>query len=150
MDLADLAEAFPTTTIILNHVGGPLGIGPYTNKREEVFTDWKRGIARLSTCPNVFVKLGGLGMRICGFRWQERETPPGSIELAEAMKPYYLYCIEHFGVNRCMFESNFPVDKFSYSYNVLWNALKRITKDFKAEDKVALFYNNAVKIYRLE
>ena len=148
-DLTDLAKAFPGTTIILDHVGGPLAIGPYAGQREEVFQDWKKAIATLSTCPNVVVKLGGLGMPICGFGWHERATPPTSTELAEAMAPYYMWCIEQFGASRCMFESNFPVDKVSYSYTVMWNAFKRIARDFSPEDRTALFHDTAVRAYRL-
>ena len=148
-ELADLARAFPNVPIIVDHIGGLLGIGPYAGKREEVFQEWKRGIAALATCPNVVVKLGGLGMPLCGFGWNERATPPNSIELAEAMAPYYHSCIEQFGANRCMFESNFPVDKVSYSYTVMWNAFKRISKDFSPENRAALFYDTAVRVYRL-
>jgi L-fuconolactonase len=150
MELADLARAFPGIPIILDHVGGVIGIGPYAGKREEIFQEWKRCIAELATCPNVVVKLGGLGMPVCGFGWHERATPPNSAELAEATAPYYLWCIEQFGVERCMFESNFPVDKRSYSYTVLWNAFKRITRDFSAEERAALFHNTAARVYRLE
>jgi L-fuconolactonase len=135
--------------IILNHVGGPLGIGPYAGKREEVFQVWKRGIAALADYPNVLVKLGGLGMPLNGFGWNERPTPPGSIEIAKTLEPYYNYCIEKFGVNRCMFECNFPVDRVSYSYTVIWNAFKRITKSFSASEKAALFHDTAVKAHRL-
>jgi predicted TIM-barrel fold metal-dependent hydrolase len=149
MELADLARAFPDTIIILNHIGGPLGIGPYSGKRAEVFQEWKRGITTLATCPNVVVKLGGLGMPICGFGWHERATPPGSAELAQAMAPYYEFCIEQFGVNRCMFESNFPVDKQAYSYTVMWNAFKRIARDFSPEERAALFHDTAARVYRL-
>jgi L-fuconolactonase len=149
MELADLAGTFPNTTIILNHIGGPLGIGPYAGKRDDVFKDWKRGIASLAAHPNVVVKLGGLGMTMCGFGWNERATPPNSTELAEAMGPYYLTCIELFGANRCMFESNFPVDKLSYSYTVLWNAFKRIAQGFSAKNRAALFCDTAVQVYRL-
>ncbi len=149
MELVDLARAFPDTSIILDHVGGPLGIGPYAGKREEVFQEWKRGIATLATCPNVVAKLGGLGIQICGFGWHERATPPNSAELAEAMAPYYHWCIGQFGVDRCMFESNFPVDKTSYSYTVLWNAFKRIAEGFSSEDRGAMFHDTAVKVYRL-
>jgi predicted TIM-barrel fold metal-dependent hydrolase len=124
-------------------------LGPYAGKREEVFQQWKTGITELSTCPNVVVKLGGLGMPICGFGWNERTTPASSTELAEAMAPYYHRCIEQFGVNRCMFESNFPVDKVSYSYTVMWNAFKRIAEDFSPEDRAALFHDTAVRVYRL-
>jgi predicted TIM-barrel fold metal-dependent hydrolase len=149
LDLADLAKAFPRTMIILNHIGGPLGIGPYAGRREEVFQVWKRGIAALAACPNVVVKLGGLGMPLNGFGWFERPTPPGSVEIAQTLGPYYNYCIEKFGVNRCMFESNFPVDRTSYSYTVIWNAFKRIAKDFSPSEKAALFHDTATKVYRI-
>ncbi len=149
MELVELARAFPDTSIILNHIGGLLGIGPYTRKHDEMPQEWKHGIATLSTCPNVVVKLGGLGMSRCGFGWYERAIPPTSAELAEAMTPYYLWCIEQFGVDRCMFESNFPVDKISYSYTVIWNAFKRICRDFSPEDRAALFHDTAVRVYRL-
>jgi L-fuconolactonase len=148
-EFVDLARAFPDILVILNHIGGPLGIGPYAGKREEVFREWKNDMATLADCPNAFVKLGGLGMPICGFGWSERATPPGSAEIAEVVAPYYLWCIEQFGVDRCMFESNFPVDRESYSYNILWNAFKRIGKSFSPEERAALFYNTAVKVYRL-
>ncbi|MFC2005340.1 amidohydrolase family protein [Chloroflexota bacterium] len=150
MELVDLARTFPDIPIIVNHIGDPLGIGPYTGKREEVFQEWKHGIAALSTYHNVVMKLGGLGVPNRGFGWYERTTPPSSAELAEAMAPYYRWCIEQFGVDRCMFESNFPVDKVSYSYTVLWNAFKRISKDFSPEERAALFHDTAVKVYRLE
>ncbi|MFC2038866.1 amidohydrolase family protein [Chloroflexota bacterium] len=148
-ELADLAAAFPDTPIIVNHIGGLLAVGPYAGKREEVFKEWKNGIAALAVCPNVVIKLGGLGMLISGFGWNERATPPNSTELAEEMAPYYQTCIELFGANRCMFERNFPVDKVSYSYTVMWNAFKRITKGLSAKDRSALFYDTAVRVYRL-
>jgi L-fuconolactonase len=148
-EVLDLARKFADTTIIVNHVGGPLGIGPYERNREMVFQEWKRGIGALAVCDNVFVKLGGLGMEICGFGWHEDATPPGSSKLAEAMAPYFLWCIEKFGVNRCMFESNFPVDKRSYSYTIIWNAFKRIIKDFSPGERDALLHDTAVKVYRL-
>lgn len=149
LDLVDLAKAFPEVTIILNHVGRPLGIGPYAGRREEVFESWQQGISAVAACPNVVAKVGGLGNPISGFDWHQRAVPPGSEELAEAMAPYYLYCIEQFGVRRCMFESNFPVDKVSYSYTVLWNALKRLSKGFSQEARAALFHDTAARVYRL-
>ena len=149
MELVDLARAFPDTPIIVNHTSIPIGIGPYAGKREEVLREWKHGIAALGSYHNVFMKLGGLGMAICGFGWHERTIPPSSAELAEAMAPYYLWCIEQFGADRCMFESNFPVDKMSYSYTVLWNAFKRISEDFSPEKRSALFHDTAVRAYRL-
>lgn len=147
--LIDLARAFPETIIILDHIGTPLDIGPNSNKRDLVFQEWKKNIKVLSTCPNVNVKLGGLGMPMSGFNWDKRAVPINSIEMAEAVAPYYLWCIEQFGVRRCMFESNFPVDKLAYSYTVVWNAFKRIVKGCSSEEKASLFYDTAVRVYRL-
>lgn len=148
-ELASLARAFPEVPIVLNHIGGVLGVGPYAGKRDEIFQDWKRGIAEVASCHNVVVKLGGLGMPRSGFGWETRTAPPTSTELAEATAPYYLFCIEQFGPNRCMFESNFPVDKLSYSYGVLWNSFKRMTQNFSATERAALFHDTAVRVYRL-
>jgi L-fuconolactonase len=149
LELKDLAEKFSDTVIVVNHTGGPLGVGHYSGKREKVFIDWKTNIAELSKCPNVYMKLGGLGMPRCGFGWHEMPEPPTSEELAAAMAPYFDFCIEKFGVDRCMFESNFPIDKVSYSYTVLWNAFKRVSKDFSSHEIASLFYNNAVRVYGL-
>ncbi len=149
LEFASLARAVPDVPMILNHVGGLLGVGPYAGRRDEVFQVWRRGILEVATCPNVVVKLGGLGMLRCGFDWHMRTTPPTSIELVEATAPYYLYCIEQFGPNRCMFESNFPVDKLSYSYGVLWNSFKRMTQNFSTTERAALFHDTAVRVYRL-
>jgi L-fuconolactonase len=148
-ELVDLAREFPDTTIVVNHVGGPLGIGPYASRRKSVFREWRRCIAELSRCDNVAVKLGGLGMRISGNNWDRADKPPGSVELAGVFRPYFSWCIDCFGVDRCMFESNFPVDKASYSYTVLWNAFKRLTRAFTQEERLALFYNTAARVYRL-
>jgi len=149
-EVVDLAIAFPHITIIVDHIGSPLGIDSYVGKREEVFQDWKRGIGMLATCPNVAIKLGGLGRPRCGFGWNEQDMPPSSIELSKTMAPYFLWAIEQFGVDRCMFESNFPPDKMSYSYRIIWNTFKCITKDFSANERSALFHDTAVRIYRLE
>lgn len=146
-ELAELARAVPEVTIVLCHVGGPLGIGPY--RREEVFEGWKQDIETVAQCPNVVVKLGGLSMTICGFEWHTREAPPSSNDLAEATAPYFLHCIEQFGPERCMFESNFPVDKASCSYGVLWNSFKRVASGFSADEKAALFHDTATRIYRI-
>jgi L-fuconolactonase len=148
-DLVNLARAFPYITIVLDHIGGPLGIGPYADKREEVLQDWKNKVALLAGCPNVFIKLGGLGMPLMGFGWHERETAPDSVELAQAMTPYFSWCIEKLGTQRCMFESNFPVDRCSYSYTILWNAFKRFAQSFSAGERAALFYETAARAYRL-
>ena len=148
-ELTDLARAFPDTIIVLNHVGGPLGIGPYAGQADAVFADWRRDIDALSGCPNVVAKLGGLAMPINGFGWHKRERPPGSHELADATARYFLHTIERFGPRRCMFESNFPVDKVSCSYLVLWNSFKRLSAAFSDSEKDALFHDTAARTYRL-
>ena len=149
-ELTDLARAFPNTTIILDHFGGPLGIGPYEGKRAEIFEQWKKDIRELAACPNVAAKLGGINMAVNGFNWHKRPTPPTSDELVEATRDWYLYAIDAFGPMRCMFESNFPVDKLSCSYGVLWNAFKKIAKDFSEDEKTALFHDTAKRVYRLD
>jgi predicted TIM-barrel fold metal-dependent hydrolase len=148
-ELVDLARACPETQIVLDHVGGPIGLGPYAGKRDEVFTAWSSRIRELAACPNVHIKLGGLGMRMFGFTHHLGEVPPGSEELAAAWRPYIDTCIAAFGPQRAMFESNFPVDKGSCSYHVLWNAFKRITAGCSQAEKTALFSGTATKFYRL-
>ena len=149
LELADLARAFPDTTIILNHFGGPLGIGPYAGKRDQMLVQWRRDIAELARCENVVAKLGGINMKVNGFGWHDLDAPPTSAVLVEATRPYYDHCIEHFGADRCLFESNFPVDKVSCSYTVLWNAFKRIAEGFSADEKAKLFHDTAARVYRL-
>jgi predicted TIM-barrel fold metal-dependent hydrolase len=148
-DLVDLARAFPEQPIVVDHVGGALGIGPYAGKRDEIFREWQGTIRALAQCPNVFVKLGGLGMKICGFDFHKRPAPPSSEELAGLWRPYVETCIEAFGAGRAMFESNFPVDKVSCSYAVLWNAFKRLAKGTSPTEKAALFGGSARRFYRL-
>ena len=148
-DLVDLARAFPATPIVLNHVGGPIGLGRYKGKRDAVFADWSARIGELAACPNVHVKLGGLGMRMFGFDVHEGELPPSSEQLATAWRPYVETCIEAFGPGRAMFESNFPVDKGSYGYGVFWNACKRLVQGASAAEKADLFRGTASRVYRL-
>ena len=148
-ELADLAAAFPDATIILNHIGRPLGIGPYAGRRDEVFADWQKGIAALAQRENVVVKLGGFGNLISGYDWHQRPIPPTSRDVAEAINPWLTYCIEQFGPDRCMFESNFPVDKASYAYTTAWNAFKLVAKDYSGPEKSAMFQGTAVRAYRL-
>ena len=148
-EVTDLARAFPDTTIILDHFGGPLGTGPYAGRANEVFETWKPLIRELATCENVFAKLGGINMDVNGFAWHEKPNPPSSAALADATRRYYDYAIEAFGANRCMFESNFPVDKLSCSYQVVWNTFKRITSGATATEKAALFHDTATKVYSL-
>jgi L-fuconolactonase len=148
-DLVELARAFPDTTIILNHVGGVLGVGPYAGHRQEILASWRSDIRELAKCPNVNVKLGGIGTIYFGFDYHERDTPPSSEELASGWRQYIEPCIEAFGVDRCMFESNFPVDKQSTGYVELWNAFKRITAGASEADKSALYSGTAARVYRL-
>lgn len=149
LECADLARAFPGTSIILNHVGGIAGIGAYAGRQQEIFQTWRTGMTELATCPNITVKLGGLAMGYCGFGFHERPKPPTSQQLAEVTRPYYETVIELFGADRCMFESNFPVDKVGCSYNVLWNSFKRITQNASASDKAKLYHDTAARVYRL-
>jgi L-fuconolactonase len=148
-DFVDLARAFPNTTLILNHLGGVAGVGIYADKREDIFSKWKEDIAELATCPNIVVKLGGNQMEYSGFGWHENPKPPTSQQLCDATRRYHETVIEHFGPDRCMFESNFPVDKISCSYPILWNAFKRITQSYSPDEKAALFHDTAVRVYRL-
>jgi len=150
VELADLSSAFPDGVFILDHCGGPLGIGPYEGKRDEVFKEWSEAIAELSQRENVFVKIGGLNMQLNGFAWETKANPPTSDELTEATRPYYLHCIEQFGPERCMWQSNFPVDKVSCSYDVLWNSFKKICNGFSEDEKAWLFHDTAAKVYRFE
>jgi predicted TIM-barrel fold metal-dependent hydrolase len=149
-DLADLARAFPQARIVLNHVGGPIAIGPYAGKRQEAFAAWRAGIQQIASFPNTYVKLGGLGMKMIGFDFFNNPEPPSSEDLAKAWKPYIETCIAAFGPTRSMFESNFPVDKGTCSYQVLWNAFKRLAAGYSADEKTALFSGAAKKAYRLD
>ncbi len=148
-DLLDLARAFPGQPIVLNHVGGAIGLGRYKGKRDEAVAEWSAKIKELAGCPNVCIKLGGFGMRVFGFDVHERPEPPTSETLAGLWRPYIESCIAAFGPERCMFESNFPVDKGSGSYQVFWNAFKRIAAGCSASEKTALFSGTASKFYRL-
>ncbi len=148
-DLTDLARAFPDTTIIFNHLGGPIGVGSYAGRRDQIFAAWKPAIAALAKCPNVVAKVGGIQMVVNGYGWHERQRPPTSDELLNANKDWYRYTIEQFGPARCMFESNFPVDKLSCSYTVLWNQFKKLTQGFSADERAAMFHDTAMRVYRL-
>ena len=148
-ELVDLARSFPDVTIILNHTGVPLGIGPYVGRDDEVAQVWRSGITELAGCENVVMKLGGVGMPLGGHRWNERSAPPSSQELADGISSYYNFAIETLGPHRCMFESNFPVDNQSTSYTVLWNAFKLLSKNLSPIERSSLFRDTAVRAYRL-
>ena len=149
-DVAQLARAVPAAKIIMGHAGGVLGYGPYAGKRDEVFAAWKSAMTELAACPNVVVKLGGMMRRLAAFDYGTSPVPPSSEELAGYWRPYMGTCIELFGAERCMFESNFPVEKVGTGYAVLWNAFKRIAAGASAEEKLALFSSTARRVYRLE
>ncbi len=147
--LIDLVDAFPKTSVVLNHMGGRAALGPYAGKRDLVFQEWSHSIRELAARPNVTVKLGGIGMRLGGFDFHDRDQPPTSQELADAWRPLFEVCVEAFGPGRAMFESNFPVDKSCCSYRVMWNTFKRLARNFSPDEKKALFASNAVRVYRL-
>lgn len=145
----DLARSFPDTTIVVNHLGGIVGVGGHEGKLEQEFPLWRTHMLELAACPNVVMKLGGLGMLRAGFDFAMRDEPPSSEELAVLWRPYIETCIEVFGPQRCMFESNFPPDKQTCSYRVLWNAFKRLAASYSAQEKAALFHDTAARVYRL-
>jgi L-fuconolactonase len=149
-EVADLAGAFPDARIVINHVGGLLGIGAYRGKRNEVFSRWAASIKALADRPNVYVKVGGLGQGYNGFGFNEQADPPSSEMVAATFRPYVETCIEAFGASRSMFESNFPVDKISYSYPVFWNACKLLAKSASSTEKTDLFAGSAARFYRLD
>ena len=148
-EFAALAQAVPDTVMILDHFGTPLGVGPYADQREEIFTQWRKDIEALARCPNVVAKLGGLAMPDNGFGWDKAERPPTSDEFVAAQERYYLHTIDAFGPERCMFESNFPVDKRSLSYPVLYNGLKKIASRFSDDEQDAMFYGTAARVYSI-
>ena len=149
-ELAEFAKAIPDLTIVSNHICGLMRVGPYGNRDDEVIPAWRDGVAAVAQCPNVVVKLGGVGQPRYGFDWHTRETPIGSEELAEAMAPLMTYCIDQFGPERSMFESNFPPDKVSYSYNVMYNAFKRMTSSYSPSERAAMLHDNAERVYSID
>ncbi len=149
-ELADFANAIPDLNIVLNHMGALHRIGPYANNDEEVLQNWRQGISEVAKCPNITVKLGGVGKPRSGYEWHHREKPIGSEELAASLGPLMNYCIEQFGPDRSMFESNFPEDKISYSYNILYNAFKLLSKNYSRSERASLFHDTAARVYRVE
>ena len=149
-ELAEVARSCPDTPMVVNHLGLFLGTGPYKDKREESFVFWRQAMSELATCPNTFLKVGGIGMPMMGIRWDKRDTPATSEELDDAWGDHIRFVIDEFGPERCMFESNFPVDKRGAGYIVLWNAFKRIAAEYSPNEKRDLFHNTAARAYRLE
>jgi predicted TIM-barrel fold metal-dependent hydrolase len=148
-DFAELAKAVPDTTLVLDHFGTPLGVGYYAGKQHAIFTQWQKDIETIARCPNVVAKLGGLAMPDNGFGWDKRERPPSSDEFVDAQAKYYHHTIECFGAQRCMFESNFPVDRLSISYPILWNGLKKIASRYTEAEQSAMFNGTARRVYQL-
>ena len=144
-----LARAVPDTVMVLDHFGTPIGVGRYAGRRDEIFEEWKRDIVDIARCENVVAKLGGMAMPDNGFGWHEADRPPTSDEFVAAQGRYYHHMIETFGADRCMFESNFPVDRMSLSYRVLWNGLKKIAREYSTTERDALFAGTATRVYRL-
>ncbi|WP_425642060.1 amidohydrolase family protein [Marinomonas gallaica] len=149
-DVVKLAQRLPDLRIVINHAGGPLGIGPYKTERARHFAHWRAALTVLSKCPNVFIKLGGFGMPIMGFGFADQPKPPSSEALAESIAPYIDVVIDLFGEERCMFESNFPVDKGSFSYGVLWNAFCRITEHWSEQARNQVFHATALRVYQID
>ncbi|MDA0263244.1 MAG: amidohydrolase family protein [Chloroflexi bacterium] len=149
-EVVEFARALPELTIVMNHIGGLVRVGPYANRDDEVIPAWRKGVEEMAKCPNIIMKLGGVGQQRFAYGWDERETPIGSEELAESLAPLMDHCIEQFGPDRCMFESNYPVDKISYSYNVLYNAFKRLSKGYSATERAAMFHDTAARVYSIE
>ena len=149
-EIADFARAVPDLPVIVNHIGGVSRVGIYANKDDEIIPHWREGIAAVAACPNVTMKLGGMGMPRFGYGWHSRGVPIGSEELAEAMAPWMNHCIEQFGPDRCMFESNFPPDKVSFSYNVMYNAFKILSKDYSDTERAAMFHDTAARVYGID
>jgi predicted TIM-barrel fold metal-dependent hydrolase len=148
-EVAALAAAVPETTIVLDHFGTPIGVGAWTGQLDAIYEQWKEDIAAVAAQPNTIAKLGGLAMPDNGYGWHTRETPATSEELVAAHERWYLHAIDCFGPDRCMFESNFPVDRFSVSYPVLWNALKKMGQRFTPAERDQLFWGTANRVYNL-
>ncbi len=149
-ELEYIAKSLPNLSIILNHIGGPVLIGPYENKQALTHREWRKSMMRLAIYPNIKVKLGGLGMQVCGAKFNTKSKPPTSDHLCDLWRPWIFETIDLFGLDRCMFESNFPVDKGSYSYGVLWNTFKKLSFDFTNNEKSKIFYENAINTYKIE
>jgi predicted TIM-barrel fold metal-dependent hydrolase len=150
LELAELARAYPDTTIVLNHIGGLIAFTrTYLPRKDAAIADWRSKMVELAKCPNVFVKLGGLGMPYLGLGFDKLAAPASSEQLAASWGPLYTHCIDTFGPQRCMFESNFPPDNGSVDYPIIWNTFKRIAAGYSADEKRALFHGAAANAYRL-
>lgn len=149
-EFAALAAEVPNTTMVLDHFGTPLGVGRFAGKHDEIFATWKDDIAAIAANPNVVAKLGGMAMPDNGFGWDEAAAPPTSDEFVEVQARWYHHTIDCFGPDRCMFESNFPVDRWSLSYRTVWNGMKKIAAQYSRAERDAMFAGTAERVYRLD
>ncbi len=148
-EVFELACAFPCIPLVLDHIGGVLGVAEYQGQTGRAMREWLPWIQRLSACPNVVVKIGGLGTAVFGHDFAARSAPPSSLEIADAWRPWVEPVLAHFGAGRCMFESNFPVDRSAAGYGVVWNAFKRLAAGASEQDKRLLFHDTAARVYRI-
>jgi predicted TIM-barrel fold metal-dependent hydrolase len=148
-EVAELARAVPELSIVLNHIGGPVGVGSYDGREEEVLAEWRPGMEAIAALPNVSLKVGGIGMTRYGVGWEHDDRPPDSDTVLARWRDQLLWCIDEFGPDRCMFESNFPVDGETCSYTVLWNAFKKVSAGYSADERADLFAGTARRVYRL-
>jgi L-fuconolactonase len=148
-DVVELARAVPEGTVVINHAGTPLGVGPWEGKADEVFEIWCEGMTAAAGCPNVVVKLGGLLMHTTGLAPHGLEGPMTPEQVAAALRRYVRAAIDIFTPSRCMFESNFPIDGMFVSYGDLWSGFDLITADFTRPERESLFAGTAARTYRL-
>lgn len=149
-DIIRLSRAIPALRIVIDHCGGPVGVGPYAGMEKEVFHHWYRSMKRLAELPNVSIKISGFGMEVRGYKYAQDDCPPDSITLANAWQPWFETILSLFGPTRCMFASNFPVDKGMYSYGVFWNACKRLAHQASNDEQAHLFWRTAATCYRIK
>ncbi|MGB3734759.1 MAG: amidohydrolase family protein [Ilumatobacter sp.] len=148
-EFLQLARAVPDTTMVLDHFGSPVAIGSDAGRLDDIFEIWRDDIAAIASCPNTVAKLGGLAMPDNGFGFHEAECPPTSDEFLDVQRRWYEHAIDCFGPERCMFESNFPVDRFSLSYGVYWNAMKKLASQYTDDEQAAMFAGTARRVYSL-
>lgn len=148
-DVKAFARKVPEVQIVLNHVGGPLGVGRYADMRKQVFAEWSQGMRALADEANVMVKLSGLGISRLGLRQAGGQAHTTSDQLVAAWGPFVRHCVETFGPDRSIFGSNFPVDRATASYRTLLNAYKKMLLDLSDDELRAVFAENARRTYRL-
>ena len=148
-DVAALARSFPETSIVLNHLGHPLGIGAHAGKLEEEYPAWQKDMNDIASCQNVTVKMGGLGSFASGSPTFRADPPASSEVLAAEWRPYAEHTVELFGADRVMFETNVPTDG-SGPFNTVCNAYKRIVAGCSEDERRQIFAGTAASVYRLD